>query len=188
MPCAIGAQAFWTGWTSNHRAVQKSQQENRDRLSCWLYYSISLNVPVIPPQGSTGAAYRISDFPCFADMSHKPLMDSILSYYFGRIPFPLKQTHPLDYSIKNFCFLPDCTKRLFFGNGKQKRAIEQPSPRLIYISFGFYRFYHMQTRKPFTLSRKLLYYHENSQQVSVIIQAVSMFVYGFCLRVSTFAW
>ncbi len=32
-----------------------------------------------------------------------------------------------------------------------------------------------------------LYYHENSHPVSVIIQPVSMFVYGFCLRVSTFA-
>ena len=32
-----------------------------------------------------------------------------------------------------------------------------------------------------------LYYHENSHPVSVIIRAVSVFVYGFCLRVSTFA-
>ena len=33
----------------------------------------------------------------------------------------------------------------------------------------FYRFAHIQTRKP-------SYYHENSQRVSVIIQAVSVFV------------
>ncbi len=111
-------------------------------------------------------------------MPHKPFGDSILSYYFGRIPFPLKQTHPLNYIIKNFCFLPDCTKRLFFGNGKQKRAIEQPSPRLIYIPFIFYRFTHIQTRKLCILSRKPLYYHENSQRVSVIIS-------DFCLRVYT---
>jgi len=41
-------------------------------------------------QSSIGAAYRISDFPCFADNPHKLLMDSILSYYFGRKPFPPK--------------------------------------------------------------------------------------------------
>ena len=118
-------------------------------------------------------------------MPHKPLMNSALSYYFRRIPFPLKQKHPLNYIIKNFCFLPDCTKRLFFGNGKQKRAIEQPSPRLIYIPFSFYRFSHIQTRKLCILSRKPLYYLENTHRVSVIIQAVSVFVYGFCLRVYT---
>ena len=97
-------------------------------------------------------------------------------FYFGRIPFPLKQTHPLNYIIKNFCFSPNGMKRLFFGNGKQKRAIEQPFPRLINIPFSFYRFTHMQTRKPFTLSRKPLYYHENSHRISVIIQTVSVSV------------
>lgn len=30
------------------------------------------------PQGSTGAAYRISDFMCFADISHKPFVDYAL--------------------------------------------------------------------------------------------------------------
>lgn len=39
MPCALGAQTFWTGWTSSHRAVQKSQQENRDRLSCCSFHN-----------------------------------------------------------------------------------------------------------------------------------------------------
>ena len=53
-------------------------------------YSISLNVPVIPPQGSTGTAYRISDLPCFSDKPHKPLSASVLSYYFRRIPLLLK--------------------------------------------------------------------------------------------------
>ena len=44
------------------------------------------------------------------------------------------------------------------------------SPFLFIIfPLNFYRFTHIQTRKP-------LYYHENSQQVSVIIQAVSVFV------------
>jgi len=51
---------------------------------------------------------------------------SSVSYYFGRIPFPLKQKHPLNYNIKILCFLPDCTKRLFSGRGKQKRAVIQP--------------------------------------------------------------
>ena len=44
------------------------------------------------------------------------------------------------------------------------------------ISFIFYRFSHIQTRKLCILSRKPLYYHENSQPVSVIIQTVSVFV------------
>ena len=139
------------------------------------------------PQGSTGIAYRISDLPCFSDKPHMPFLDSVLSYYFGRIPFPLKQKHSLNYTIKIFYFLPDCTKRLFFGSRKQKRAIEQPFSLFIIFPFNFYRFSHILTRELCILSRKPLYYHENSQRVSVIIQAVSVFVYGFCLRVSTFA-
>ena len=45
---------------------------------------------------------------------------SAVSYYFGRIPFPLKQKHPLNYTIENLLFLSDGMKRLFFGNGKHK--------------------------------------------------------------------
>ena len=104
-------------------------------------------------------------------MHHKPLTDSAVSYYFGRIPFPLKQKHPLNYTINIFCFSPDGTKRLFFGSGKQKRAIEQPFSLIVTYPFSFYHFAHMQTRKP-------LYYHENSHPVSVIIT-------DFCLRVYT---
>ena len=105
-------------------------------------------------------------------------MDSAFPYYFGRKPFPLKQKHPLNYTIKIFCFLPDCTKRLFFGSRKQKRAIEQPFSLFIIFPFNFYRFSHILTRELCILSRKPLYYHKNSQQVSVIIT-------DFCLRVYT---
>ena len=115
------------------------------------------------------------------------LMPLSVFYYFGRKPFPLKQKHPLNYTIKIFCFSPDGTKRLFFGNGKQKRAIEQPFCRIVIYPLNSYRFTHIRTRKLCILSRKPLYYHENSLSVSVIIWAVSVFVYGFCLQVSTFA-
>ena len=49
------------------------------------------------------------------------------------------------------------------------------SCNLIWISV-LSRKTHIQTRKLCILSRKPLYYHENSQRVSVIIQAVSVFV------------
>ena len=50
-------------------------------------------------------------------------------------------------------------------------------PAILYrYLIQFLSFSHALSRKPFTLSRKPLYYHENSQQVSVIIQAVSVFV------------
>ena len=52
-------------------------------------------------------------------------------------------------------------------------------PAILYrYLIQFLSFYHALSRKPFTLSRKPLYYHENSQQVSVIIT-------DFCLRVYT---
>ena len=69
-----------------------------------------------------------------------------------------------------------------------KRTAETALFSYHHLSIYFYRFTIIQARKLFTLSRKPLYYHENSLSVSVIIQAVSVFVYGFCLRVSTFAW
>ncbi len=47
---------------------------------------------------------------------------------------------------------------------------------VIIYPFSFYRFTLIRTRKLCILSRNPLYYHENSQQVSVIIQAVSVFV------------
>ena len=76
-------------------------------------------------------------------------------YYFGRIPFLLKQKHPLNYTIKITRFSPDGTKRLFFGNRKQKRAIEQPFSLFIIYQLNFYRFTHIQTQKLCILSRKL---------------------------------
>ena len=112
-------------------------------------------------QGSTDAAYKLSDFPYFADKPHKLFSDSVLSYYFGRIPFPLKQKHPLNYTIRIFCFSPDCTKRLFFGSGKQKRAIEQPFSLFIIFPLSFYCFSHTQTRKLLYFYAKLGYYHRN---------------------------
>ena len=75
---------------------------------------------------------------------------SAVSYYFGRKPFPLKQKHPLNYTIKIFCFSPDGTKRLFFGSGKQKRAIAQPSFSCYYFTIFLYTI--TQNSK---LSRKL---------------------------------
>ena len=101
------------------------------------------------PQGSTGAAYRISDFPCFADKPHGLLMNSVLSYYFGRIPFPLKQKRPLNYTIKFICFSPGSTKWLFFGSGKQRPLHSPLSPVIIFQFFCI-------------LSRKTPYYHGNS--------------------------
>ena len=58
---------------------------------------------------------------------------------------------------------------------------------LYHLSIKFLPFYSYANTKTLLLSRKPLYYHETSQQVSVIMQAVSVFVYEFCLRVSTFA-
>ena len=66
-----------------------------------------------------------------------------------------------------------------------KRTAETALFSYHHLSIYFYRFTIIQARKLFTLSRKPLYYHENSLSVSVIIQAVSVFVYGFCLRVYT---
>ena len=79
---------------------------------------------------------------------------SAVSYYFGRKPFPLKQKHPLNYTIKIFCFSPDGTKRLFFGSGKQKRAIAQPSFSCYYFTIFLYTITetHIQTRKLRTVS------------------------------------
>ena len=66
---------------------------------------------------------------------------------------------------------------IFWGGVEsKKRAIEQPFFLVIIYPFIFYRFSHIQTRKLCILSRKPLYYHENSQPVSVIIQTVSVFV------------
>ena len=39
-------------------------------------------------------------------------------FYFGRIPFPLKPKHPLNYTIEITRFSPCGTKRLFFGSGR----------------------------------------------------------------------
>ena len=60
----------------------------------------------------------------------------------------------------------------------ENEMLKQPFPLFIIYPFSFYRFTHIQTRKLCILSRKPLYYHENSQQVSVIIT-------DFCLRVYT---
>ncbi len=80
------------------------------------------------------------------------------------------------------------TRNDYFSGVKSKKgAIEQPFSCVAIYPLSFYRFNHIQTRKLCILSRKPLYYHENSHPVSVILQAVSVFVYGFCLRVSTFA-
>ncbi len=76
-------------------------------------------------------------------------------FYFGRIPFPLKPKHPLNYTIEITRFSPSGTKRLFFGSGRQKRVIDQPFSPIIIYPFSFYRFTHMQTRKLLTQSRKL---------------------------------
>ena len=48
MPCAIGARAFWTGWTSHHHAAQKNQQENLDWLSCWFFITGSGSQNFLP--------------------------------------------------------------------------------------------------------------------------------------------
>ncbi len=77
---------------------------------------------------------------------------SAVSYYFGRKPFPLKQKHPLNYTIKIFCFSPDGTKRLFFGSGKQKEPLHSPLSPVIILQFFC------------ILSRKTPNYHENSEQ------------------------
>ena len=50
-----------------------------------------------------------------------------------------------------------------------KRAIEQSFSHIFILSFSSYRFTHIQTRKLCILSRKPLYYHENSHRGSVII-------------------
>ena len=58
---------------------------------------------------------------------------------------------PRSPTIEIICFSPDGTKQLFFGNGKQKRAIEQPfSSR-----YHFLIFLYTITQNP-KLSRKLL--------------------------------
>ena len=69
----------------------------------------------------------------------------------------------------------------------KKRTAETALSLHCHLLIHLLSHFHIQTRKLCILSRKPLYYHENSHPVSVIIQAVSMFVYGFCLRVSTFA-
>ena len=79
--------------------------------------------------------------------------------YFGRKPFPLKQKRPLNYTIKFICFSPDGTKRLFFGNGKQKRAIAQPFSSRYHFSIFLYTI-----TQNSILSRKLIYKHGNSMQ------------------------
>jgi len=74
-----------------------------------------------------------------------------------------KQKHPLNYTINIFCFSPDGTKRLFFGSGKQKRAIEQPfSPAII---FNFSVYYHA---KPHIITETLIQTRK--------LHAVSVFV------------
>ena len=57
-----------------------------------------------------------------------------------------------------------------------KRTAETALFSYHHLSIYFYRFTIIQARKLFTLSRKPLYYHENSLSVSVIIQPVSVFV------------
>ena len=51
---------------------------------------------------------------------HKPMPPSV-SYYFGRIPFPLKQRHPLNYTIKVFCFYPMARNDYFVELGNTRR-------------------------------------------------------------------
>ena len=78
-----------------------------------------------------------------------------------RFPAPCRQGNgnagdlhrgpPRSPTIEIICFSPDGTKQLFFGNGKQKRAIEQPfSSR-----YHFLIFLYTITQNP-KLSRKLL--------------------------------
>ena len=69
----------------------------------------------------------------------------------------------------------------------RKRTAETALSLYCHLLIHLLSLFHIQTQKLCILSRKPLYYHENSHPVSVIIQAVSVFVYGFCLRVSTFA-
>ena len=85
---------------------------------------------------------------------------------------------------KNFLFFTRWHEMTIFREWKAKKSRH---PALFTISFNFCRFAHIQTRKLCIRSRKPLYYHKNSQPVSVIVQTVSVFVYGFCLRVLTFA-
>ena len=77
-----------------------------------------------------------------------------------RFPAPCRQGNgnagdlhrgpPRSPTIEIICFSPDGTKQLFFGNGKQKRAIEQPfSSR-----YHFLIFLYTITQNP-KLSRKL---------------------------------
>ncbi len=86
-----------------------------------------------------------------------------------RFPAPCRQGNgnagdlhrgpPRSPTIEIICFSPDGTKQLFFGNGKQKRAIEQPfSSR-----YHFLIFLYTITQNPI-LSRKLIYKHGNSMQ------------------------
>ena len=119
---------------------------------------------------------------------------SAVSYYFGRKPFPLKQKHPLNYTIKIFCFSPDGTKRLFFGNGKQKRAIIQPLLSCYHLSIQFLPLYSYTdtetlciiTETPI-LSRKLpSCFRDNTGSFRVCIWVLPASI-DFCVIVSSFA-
>ncbi|MDE6761927.1 MAG: helix-turn-helix transcriptional regulator [Lachnospiraceae bacterium] len=62
------------------------------------------------------------------------LTNSVLSYYFGNISFPLKQKSPLIILQKISCILLDCIKRLFSGNEKHKTTKKS------YLSFFHFFF------------------------------------------------
>ena len=64
---------------------------------------------------------------------------------------------------KIFLFFTRWHETTIFREQKEKRAVNQPFSHIVIYSLSFYRFSHIQTRKLFTLSRKHLYYHENSQ-------------------------
>ena len=121
-------------------------------------------------------------------------MDSAFPYYFGRKPFPLKQKHPLNYTIKIFCFLPDCTKRLFFGNEKHKRTAETALFSYCHLSIHllpFYPYINTETlyiiTKTLILSRKLpSCFRDNTGSFRVRIWVLPASI-DFCVIVSSFA-
>ena len=107
-------------------------------------------------------------------------------YYFGGKPFPLKQKHPLNYTIKFFYFLPSSTKRLFFRNKKHKRTTQAALSPLFQYSILFLPLYsYTITKTAYTITETLIQSRKLTGSFCVRIRVLPDSI-DFCLIVQRF--